>query len=277
MVELEQIERAAFRSMWQLAPEVVAQELGIASAEIGGATCVAFRAPTTMLNRALGVGIDRPVSDDDVQAIMHFFTGRAARFAVPVAPTAQPESLEEMLRARGFDPAGYAWMKFRRGTHRPGNVATDLHIEEIGSERAGDFGAVAAEAFELPPTSERWLSQIVGAPGWHCFVGYAGHEPAAAGALYVDGAVAWLGVAGTRPQFRGRGAQGAILAARIATAKGLGVETLVTETGERVPGRPSASYRNILRAGFEEAYLRPNYEKGSDPKRGLTLDAMSLR
>ena len=37
---------------------------------------------------------------------------------------------------------------------------------------------------------------------------------------------------------------------------------LFVETGERVPERPSASYRNILRAGFEEAYLRPNWLKG---------------
>jgi hypothetical protein len=33
----------------------------------------------------------------------------------------------------------------------------------------------------------------------------------------------------------------------------------VTETGERVPGKPSNSYRNILRAGFAEAYLRANF------------------
>ena len=46
---------------------------------------------------------------------------------------------------------------------------------------------------------------------------------------------------------------------RIADAGAAGCETLFVETGERVPNRPSASYRNILRAGFEEAYLRPNW------------------
>jgi len=34
---------------------------------------------------------------------------------------------------------------------------------------------------------------------------------------------------------------------------------LVTETCERTEDRPSASYRNILRAGFAECYLRPNF------------------
>ena len=259
MNELERVERAAFRSMFQLAPEGLARELGIATAEVGGATCVGFRAPTTMLNRALGAGIDRPVADDDLEAITEFFAGRAERFAIAVAPTARPESLTDMLRARGFE-SGYAWMKFRRGTDLPPGVATDLSIEEIGTERGSDFGLVVAEAFGLPPAAGAWWSGIAGAPGWHCFVGYAGREPAAAGAAYVGGATAWIGAAGTRPQFRGRGGQNALLAARIAAVQRLGAETVVTETGKRVADRPSASYRNILRAGFEEAYLRPNYE-----------------
>ncbi len=46
---------------------------------------------------------------------------------------------------------------------------------------------------------------------------------------------------------------------RIRDAIESGCTTLVTETGERIPLKPSNSYRNILRFGFEEAYLRPNY------------------
>jgi hypothetical protein len=38
-----------------------------------------------------------------------------------------------------------------------------------------------------------------------------------------------------------------------------GARTAVTETGERLPDKPSNSYRNILRAGFHERYLRHNY------------------
>jgi hypothetical protein len=33
----------------------------------------------------------------------------------------------------------------------------------------------------------------------------------------------------------------------------------VTETGALFDGKPSNSYRNILRAGFELDYERPNY------------------
>jgi GNAT superfamily N-acetyltransferase len=260
--ELEQIERAAFRSMWLLAPTEIARSEGIASAEVGGATCVAFRgAGTTMLNRAFGVGVERATTERDLDAITSFFAGRSDRFAVAVAPFAQPKGLPDMLTRRGFTP-GYAWMKFRRDTSAaPAAAATsDLTVVEVGRNPDGDFGTVVAEGFGLPGVFARWWSRIAHADGWHCFVAYAGTEPAAAGALYVEGELGWLGVAATRPAFRGRGGQTAILAARIDAARRLGAAVVVTETGVRVDDRPSASYRNILRAGFEEAYARPNYE-----------------
>lgn len=68
-----------------------------------------------------------------------------------------------------------------------------------------------------------------------------------------------LGMAGTLPDFLGRGAQTALLAARIAAAREAGCSGVVTETGEPVEGRPSNSYRNIVRAGFEPVYVRQNY------------------
>jgi hypothetical protein len=72
----------------------------------------------------------------------------------------------------------------------------------------------------------------------------------------------------TRSEFRRRGAQNAILAARIRRAAELGCTMVVTETGELVEDRPSSSYRNILRAGFEPQYLRANYvPKATEPAR----------
>jgi len=38
-----------------------------------------------------------------------------------------------------------------------------------------------------------------------------------------------------------------------------GCEVVLTETGEALRDKPSSSYRNIVRAGFDEEYVRPNY------------------
>jgi len=84
-------------------------------------------------------------------------------------------------------------------------------------------------------------------------------EPAGAAALFVDGGAGYLGYAGTVPEHRGKGAQSALLAIRIRRARELGCDALFTETGALLPDRPSASYRNIVRAGFEELYVVPNW------------------
>ena len=77
--------------------------------------------------------------------------------------------------------------------------------------------------------------------------------------MLIDDGIAEFGIAATLEPARGRGCQLALLHRRILDAAEAGCHTLFVETGERVPGRPSPSYRNILRAGFVEAYLRPNW------------------
>jgi GNAT superfamily N-acetyltransferase len=136
---------------------------------------------------------------------------------------------------------------------------TDLRAELVGPEAGDDFALVVREAYDLPPEVEDGLAKTPAAAGFNCFVAYAGTEPAAAGALVVRGETGWFGFGATRPSFRRRGGHTALFAARIRHARELGLKQLVTETRERVPGRPSNSYRNIVRAGFRPAYVRPNF------------------
>jgi GNAT superfamily N-acetyltransferase len=121
------------------------------------------------------------------------------------------------------------------------------------------FGAIVTEGFGLPPAFVEWLQALPGRDGWHCLLVRVDGEPAAAGVLFTRGDVGWLGLGATRPELRGRGGQGALLRRRAEIAQEHGVSVLFTETGECVPDRPSGSYRNILRAGFAEEYLRPNH------------------
>ena len=79
--------------------------------------------------------------------------------------------------------------------------------------------------------------------------------------MLADDGVAEFGLAATLEPARGRGCQLVLLRRRIVDAAAAGCHTLFVETGERVPDRPAGSYRNILRAGFEEAYLRPNWQR----------------
>jgi GNAT superfamily N-acetyltransferase len=161
------------------------------------------------------------------------------------------------LEGRGFT-RDYGWMKFSRGV-TPRQARSDLSVVKVGQDRADDFAAVVTGGFGMPDWTKPLAANVVGRPGWSCYVAYEGEAPAGAGALYVHESTGWLGLGATLPQFRGRGAQSAILAARIEEARRIGCAAVTTETGELENDRPSNSYRNIVRAGFREEGVRENY------------------
>jgi GNAT superfamily N-acetyltransferase len=235
----------------------VADAFGPDAVRLGGVVC-AVRAdiPEMYVNRVLGLGVSEPATDDVLDAIAEAYG--EIRHTVALAPSAQPESLADDLRARGYEP-GYAWVKFARPAAEPYAPPTDLRVERIGAEHAADYVAVIAGGFGIAPEAAAMLGRLPGREGWGCYVAYARAEPVAAAAVFISGAAAWLGQATTLPAHRGRGAHSALIAARIAEARSAGAEVVVTETGELADGRPESSYRNLLRAGFEPAYIRPNF------------------
>ena len=80
-----------------------------------------------------------------------------------------------------------------------------------------------------------------------------------AGAYYLSGDIAWLDFAATKPEYREKGAQSALLARRIDDAAAEGCRLFVVETAEQTPEKEAPSFRNMRRYGFEVAYTRPNY------------------
>jgi GNAT superfamily N-acetyltransferase len=249
----ERGELEAFRDLFEAAPP----GLGARVVEIGGAVCIAL--PETprsaMFNRVLGLGLDRPAAPARLEEIADFFDALGVEWCVALAPQAKPPELVSWLEARRF-VRGYGWAKFRRGLEHAAEPETDLRVVEA----EGDvFGDVFVRAYGTPAIFREWLAELPRRAGWRCFVALDRGTPAATGALYAKDGVGWLGIAGTLPDHRRRGAQGALLAARIRAAAEEGCEVVVTETGEQVEGRPSGSHRNIERAGFELAYVRPNY------------------
>jgi GNAT superfamily N-acetyltransferase len=243
----ERVSTAAFRS---LHPDGVA--------ELPGAT--ALRMPeahsSPMLNRIVGLGLDGPATEQQLDDAIAAMAG--LRYYVSVSPDSEPAGIGDWLLARGFEPS-WGWMQFQRGLD-PLPVETSLDLTEIGPERGDDFGRLLCAVYGLPEGLAPICAALPGKPGWHCWLALADDgEPAAAAALYVTEGAGYLGLAGTVPQQRGRGAQSALLAVRIRRAREEGCDAVFTETGEQLPDRPSASYRNIVRAGFQELYVLPNW------------------
>jgi hypothetical protein len=241
-------------------PGDVAERHGVATMDVAGGTClaVASQAGNPILCHAAGVGVGREVTDDDLDRIDAFYAARGGRYSVSAAPSATGD-LGRRLLARGFRPAR-PWMTFHRPAGEIAGPATDLRVVTTDAGSAAAFGAIVAAAFALPADLTGWIARVVGAPGWTCLLALDGDAPVGAAGVVVDGDAAWFGLGATLPGHRGRGAQGALFAARSRVALAAGARHFVTETGAPAPGEgPGPSYRNMLRWGFREAELRPNY------------------
>ena len=216
---------------------------------VGGAVCAQHpQLPIPEVNRAL------PVEPRvDLAAVRAWYGSHAH---VVVAPPDHPELVEALPRL-GYAPAR-AWMAFELSDAATEAPANELRVEE--THNANAFALTLVEGYGIPAEAQGLFAPLVGLPGWHCFLAWSGDEPAGCGALYVEGRLAWLGMAATRPDHRRRGAQIAILLERIEAARALGAEALYTETGAAAADGPGPSYRNILRAGFRESYLRANWQ-----------------
>jgi GNAT superfamily N-acetyltransferase len=252
----ELAELAAFRDLYAAAPP----ELGARAEHVGAVLCVRLdpAAQVSMFNRALGLGLDEPASEEQLDAVLGFLSGVHAY--VTVAPDAEPPELASWLEQRSFVPDD-GWTKFQRPVTDPPEPRTELRVER--DARGDVFADAAVRGFGVPGIFRGWLARLAGRDGWQCFVAFDGETPAGAGALFVAGGLGWIGIGATAPELRGRGAQSALLATRIAAAAEAGCELVVTETGEPVAGRPGGSYRNIVRAGFEPQYIRANYVRSS--------------
>jgi GNAT superfamily N-acetyltransferase len=262
---LDRVEKRFWREIWESVPPEVAAERGVEVRDFGPVQAsVAEALPGVgMMNLVLGATEPGAVEDGHLAAASEWAASRGIESYVPVSP-GQPgtEPVERWLADNGFSPA-YAWMKFARDAHPPRfAVPADVEVVEVTDPEREPFGMIAATGFDLPVWAAAFFANLPGRDGFRCYVARVDGETQACAAMLVQGGLAEFGIAATLAPARGRGAQRALLHRRILDAAAAGCRTLFVETGERVPDRPSASYKNILRAGFEEAYLRPNWTAG---------------
>jgi GNAT superfamily N-acetyltransferase len=255
--DLEAIERDAWVDLFAAATDPVRQSLGLACKRIDdGALLICRGIDHIQFNRLAALGLGAPARAETVDhAVAEFDRAGLKNWIVQVPE--QAVGLAEICTGRGLRPHPRAWVKFRRAA-TPFEAATRLTVRAADPAEARPFGATAAAAFGMPAMVGDWLARLVGRPRWHCLLALDGGQPVAAGALFADSGYAWLGIGGTLSSHRRFGAQSALLAARIAKAAELGCTWLTTETGLPQPGEAGPSYRNIQRAGFEIAYVRPN-------------------
>jgi len=241
-------------------------DCGAVWCDIGG-TYAMFDGVGSPLTQSFGLGLFSMPSDADFDALEEFFRSRGAGVFHEVSPMASP-ALLETLHARGYHPVELTTvlhLPLGDATSRPAGhrePAPGLTTRRVGSDELAAWTETSAagwgESPELGDFMREYGATLGAARGVSCFVAELDGAMVAAGALSVQGDVALLAGASTIPAWRGRGAQGALLRARLDYARSLGCERAMMGAA---PG--STSQCNAERQGFRVAYTRIKWTLGA--------------
>jgi GNAT superfamily N-acetyltransferase len=186
------------------------------------------------------------------QLVGQFTAAGITRFFVWLSPGPDMDTVRRWLAQAGFKPR-MQWTRYPtlvRQTLEPPPFRSDLVVREAGR---GDLAAAHAAVGDI-----MWgeYERSFGKDGFTHFMAFDGARPVAIAALAVFERLGYLTLATTADGDRKRGAQSALIAARIAKARELGCTALATETLTML----EHSLRNLERAGFRVAYEKEVYE-----------------
>lgn len=231
--------------------------LGAEWTEVAGAYAM-FDGVGSPLTQTFGVGLFAPFREPEFDGIEEFFRSHGASTDHEVASFAAPETLS-LLAQRGYSPIEASVVLTRSTVSTDAPRESDVTVRVIAADEIGVWAHTAAmgwgsESPDVAAFVEALGAVTARARGVTCFLGQIDGAPVAAGTLNLQNGIALLAGASTVPTARRRGAQNALLQARLAYAAERGVETamIVTQPG-------SASQRNAERNGFRARYTRAKW------------------
>lgn len=233
-------------------------ERGSTWIEVGGAYALfdGVDAPTT---QTFGLGMFEPPSVAHLSQLESFFEERGADTFHEVSPLADPSTFG-VLAARGYVPFEFTSVMYRTldELHDGGPVDVQVRLMKDGEQDA--WGAMAAAGWsELPELSAFMLEfgrMAANLEDGRCFLVDVDGVPAATGMLVLHQGIALFAGASTIPAARRRGAQRALVNARLRYAVNHGCDLAMMCA---LPG--STSQRNAERHGFRIAYTRIKWRR----------------
>ena len=228
--------------------------VGACWTEVAGCYAM-FDGAESPLTQTFGLGIFEAASDADLRRIEEFFEGLGSPVYHEVSPLADPTTFV-LLNGRGYEPFEFTSVMFRPlGPEAPERRDSGVSVRVVGPDEHELWAQTAARGwgeFEGLSDFMLGLSRVSARrPDGLSFLAEIEGEPVATGALSICEGVALLAGASTVPGARRRGAQLALLDARLARAarQGCDLAMMCAQPG-------SSSQRNAERQGFRIAYTR---------------------
>jgi GNAT superfamily N-acetyltransferase len=217
-----------------------------------------FDGPLSPLTQSFGLGAFEPTTTDAFEALEDFFSSRGVVPAHEVSALAVPTTWDR-LSARGYSPIEASTVMVRPTAHPPSSESTRIATRPIAGHERPIWcrvltAGLASESAELVSAVDDLAPVMARSEGAYGFIADLDGTPIAAAILAIQNGVAVMGGASTIPAARRRGAQTALLQARLEYAAALGVDLAMLVA---TPG--SSSQRNAERLGFRPAYLRSKW------------------
>ena len=225
--------------------------------EVAGAFAM-YDGVASPVTQTFCLGLFQPPTAQDLDAIEGFYRQRGAPVSHEVSPLADPSAFA-LLGERGYRPVEFTSVLYRpvrpdvRLVRPAGVTARPIREDErdLWAETAArgwaETGEVAEFLRDLGRISREWT-------GTYSFLAELDGRPIATAAVAISDGVAHMAGASTVPDGRRRGAQLALLEARLRFAAGQGCDIALMGAS---PG--SASQRNAERHGFRIAYTRTKW------------------
>ena len=219
-----------------------------------GGTYTFFDGSSSVLTQSFGLGVFSPMTPALLDEIEAFFEDRGANPQHEVSVHAGLDTLG-MLVDRGYRPVELSNVMVQRLPTLNEVVGTDLAVRICAPEDRQTWIESSAAGWADTPEVGALARSIAGVVSANPLMTnfLVEHQGAmiATASLGIHEGVALLAGASTIPAGRGRGAQSAVLAARLAEAhqRGCDLAMMVASPG-------SASQRNAERRGFRVAYSR---------------------
>ena len=222
----------------------------------GGAAC--YTAPGSWSNRAVGLGLDGPVTDDDLDALVEFYRARACPAEVEVASYADA-SLLAGLATRGFRVEGFEHILVHPLDEPP--PAPDPSVE-IGAVDEADPAAVeewvlvTTSGFRPPdaPIAQHDLeitTRVALHPRTTCLVACLDGRVVGASAMETYEGFGVLFSTSVLASHRRRGVQRALMLERLRRLRELGAAYATVGSSPWI-----STDRNAARIGFRLAYAK---------------------
>ncbi len=267
-VVLQRNEGAAFHGFMASDP-ASRKRFGFTVARRRGLLCLgSTRLAIPLFHRAIGLGITAPPDAAVIAAVLRHYAELETYARVEVAEGIAPVEVARLLDRHGFRREREAHVVHALTTERVPELrpVRGLRIEQVAQDELQAFGRLARIGFEesgdrgvfVERSSAFVLSRRT--PGRFAgYIGYLHDDPVSTGLMCLTSDACGLYSDSTVREFRGRGIQRAMIAARIERGLRQGRRIFTARTEG-----PSASARNYEQMGFAPFYRASFWTRRTD-------------